>query len=40
MANNFSDAQISLTDATLTDVFTASNKILIDKTDKTIFINL
>jgi hypothetical protein len=29
MANNFSDAQISLTDATLTDVFTASNKSLV-----------
>jgi len=26
MANSFSDAQISLTDASLTDVFTASNK--------------
>ena len=29
MANNFSDAQISLTDASLTDVFTASNKSLV-----------
>jgi hypothetical protein len=29
MANNFSDAQISLTDATLTDVFTATNKSLV-----------
>ena len=29
MANNFSDAQISLTDATITDVFTASNKSLV-----------
>jgi len=29
MANNFSDAQVSLTDATLTDVFTASNKSLV-----------
>lgn len=29
MANNFSDSQISLTDATLTDVFTASNKSLV-----------
>jgi hypothetical protein len=29
MANNFSDAQVSLTDATLTDVFTATNKSLI-----------
>ena len=28
MANNFSDAQISLTNATLTDVFTATNKSL------------
>ena len=26
MANNFNDAQASLTDNTLTDVFTASNK--------------
>lgn len=29
MANNFSDAQTSLTDATLTDVFTATNKSLV-----------
>lgn len=29
MANNFSDAQASLTDATLTDVFTATNKSLV-----------
>ena len=29
MANNFSDAQISLTDATLTDVYTATNKSLV-----------
>jgi len=29
MANSFSDAQISLTDASLTDVFTASNKSLV-----------
>lgn len=29
MANNFNDAQISLTDATLTDVYTASNKSLV-----------
>jgi len=29
MANNFSDAQISLTDASLTDVFTATNKSLV-----------
>jgi hypothetical protein len=28
MANNFSEAQVSLTDATLTDVFTATNKSL------------
>ena len=28
MANNFSDAQVSLTNATLTDVFTATNKSL------------
>ncbi len=29
MANNFNDAQISLTDATLTDVYTATNKSLV-----------
>jgi hypothetical protein len=29
MANNFSDSQISLTDDTLTDVFTATNKSLV-----------
>jgi len=29
MANNFSDSQTSLTNTTLTDVFTASNKSLI-----------
>jgi hypothetical protein len=29
MANNFSDAQVSLTDATLTDVYTASNKSMV-----------
>jgi len=29
MANNFSDSQVSLTDATLTDVFTATNKSLV-----------
>ena len=29
MANNFSDAQASLTDATLTDVYTATNKSLV-----------
>jgi hypothetical protein len=29
MANNFSDAQVSLTDNVLTDVFTASNKSLV-----------
>tara|TARA_R110000868_G_scaffold22166_3_gene91073 strand:- start:1321 stop:1641 length:321 start_codon:yes stop_codon:yes gene_type:complete len=29
MANNFNDAQASLTDNTLTDVFTASNKSLV-----------
>jgi hypothetical protein len=29
MANNFNDAQVSLTDATLTDVYTASNKSLV-----------
>ena len=29
MANNFNDAQVSLTDATLTDVFTATNKSLV-----------
>jgi len=29
MANNFSDAQISLSDASLTDVFTATNKSLV-----------
>lgn len=29
MANNFNDAQISLTDSTLTDVYTATNKSLV-----------
>lgn len=29
MANNFSDAQTSLTDDTLTDIFTATNKSLV-----------
>ena len=29
MANNFSDAQTSLTNATLTDIFTATNKSLV-----------
>jgi hypothetical protein len=29
MANNFSDAQVSLTDSTLTDIYTASNKSLV-----------
>ena len=29
MANNFSDAQVSLSDATLTDIFTATNKSLV-----------
>jgi len=29
MANNFSDSQGSLTDATLTDIFTATNKSLV-----------
>ena len=29
MANNFNDAQISLTDNTLTDVYTATNKSLV-----------
>ena len=29
MANNFNDSQASLTDATLTDVFTATNKSLV-----------
>ena len=29
MANNFNDAQISLTNANLTDVFTATNKSLV-----------
>ena len=29
MANNFSDAQVTLTDATLTDVYTASNKSMV-----------
>lgn len=29
MANNFNDAQVSLTDATLTDVYTATNKSLV-----------
>jgi hypothetical protein len=29
MANNFSDAQVSLTDNTLTDVYTATNKSLV-----------
>lgn len=29
MANNFSDAQISLTNANLTDVYTATNKSLV-----------
>ena len=29
MANNFSDAQVSLTDNTLTDIYTASNKSLV-----------
>ena len=29
MANNFNDAQVSLTDGTLTDVFTATNKSLV-----------
>ena len=29
MANNFSDAQVSLTNATLTDIFTATNKSLV-----------
>ena len=29
MANNFNDSQVSLTDATLTDVFTATNKSLV-----------
>lgn len=29
MANNFSDSQTSLTNATLTDVFTATNKSLV-----------
>lgn len=29
MANNFSDAQTSLTNSTLTDVFTATNKSLV-----------
>ena len=29
MANNFNDAQVSLTDDTLTDVYTASNKSLV-----------
>lgn len=29
MANNFSEAQVSLTDNTLTDVYTASNKSLV-----------
>ena len=29
MANNFSDAQASLTNATLTDVYTATNKSLV-----------
>lgn len=29
MANNFNDAQVSLTDATLTDVYTATSKSLV-----------
>ena len=29
MANNFSDAQVSLSNANLTDIFTASNKSLV-----------
>ena len=29
MANNFNDAQVSLSDATLTDIYTASNKSLV-----------
>ena len=29
MANNFNDAQVSLSDATLTDIYTATNKSLV-----------